>query len=48
LENGVVFDDVLQEQADKEGIFKSSDLRYYIYSAIFLGIGYFVIKKYGK
>jgi len=48
LENEVVFDDVLREQADKEGIFKFSDVRYYIYTAIFLGVGYFVIKKFGK
>jgi len=48
LENEVVFDERLKEYADREGIFKSSDLKYYFLVAVFLGIGYIVIKKYDK
>ena len=48
MENEVVFDDKLQDYADKEGIFKSSDLKYYILTFAFIGLGFIVIKKFGK
>jgi len=45
----VVFDEELRKQADSESIFKRTpDLKYYLLSLAFIGLGYIVIKKFGK
>lgn len=44
----VVFDDELRQQADKESIFKSSDLKYYLLTFGFIGLGFLVITQFSK
>ncbi len=44
----VEFDDNLREQADKESLFKTSDLKYYLMALGFIGLGFFVIKTASK
>tara|TARA_Y100000385_G_C12713586_1_gene475641 strand:+ start:330 stop:482 length:153 start_codon:yes stop_codon:yes gene_type:complete len=45
----VEFDDELQKVADRESIFKRTpDLKYYLLSIAFIGLGYIVIKRFSK
>jgi hypothetical protein len=48
LEEGVIFDDVLREEADKESRFKTSDLKYYLLTFAFIGLGAIIFYKYSK
>jgi len=44
----ISFDDKLREQAEKEGIFKSSDLKFYLLTFAFVGVGALIMIKYSK
>jgi hypothetical protein len=48
LFDDVSFDDKLREQADKEGIFKSSDLKFYLLTFAFVGVGALIMIKFSK
>jgi len=48
LFDDISFDDKLREQADKEGIFKSSDLKFYLLTFAFVGVGALIMIKYSK
>jgi hypothetical protein len=45
----VEFDDALQDYADKKSIFKRyTDLKYYLLTFAFVGLGAIIIYKYDK
>jgi hypothetical protein len=48
LEEGVIFDDILRDEANKESRFKTSDLKYYLLTFAFIGLGTIIILKYSK
>lgn len=48
MQDEVVFDDKLQEFAKGDSIFKTSDLKYYLLTFAFVGLGAIIIYKYRK
>lgn len=44
----VTFDDKLKKQAERESIFKTSDLKYYVLTFAFIGLGALIITKFSK
>jgi len=48
LQDEVVFDDQLNKFAEGDSIFKTSDLKYYLLTFAFVGLGAIIITKFRK